>query len=115
MLIKFDTVSKNYGKTPVLDKVSFTIETGEFVFLVGPSGVGKTTILRLLIRDLMPTSGNISIGDLDVTSLPNHKLSHLRRIVGTVFQDFKILFDRTVFENIAISLEILGFEQKEIT
>lgn len=115
MLITFDHVSKRYGnKTIGLDDVDFGVEGGEFVFLVGKSGAGKTTILRLLIRDLLPTSGKILVEGEDNTKLPKKKIPHLRRKIGVVFQDFKLLTDRTVNENVSVSLEILGKGKKEI-
>lgn len=109
MLISFGNVSKTYGdKTKALDDISFTVESGEFVFLVGPSGAGKTTVLRLLIRDLLPTSGVITVDSLDVVKLPKARIPDLRRKIGMVFQDFKMLVDRNVFENVAITLEVSG-------
>lgn len=115
MLISFRNVSKIYGDgTHALDDISFTVSSGEFVFLVGPSGVGKTTILRLLIRHLLPTTGKIHIDEVEVTKLPRSRIPKLRRKVGMIFQDFKILFDKTVAENVAIALEILGNTRGEI-
>jgi len=108
-MILFDAVSKSYGrnKTAVAD-ISFKVESGEFVFLVGPSGAGKTTILRLINRELNPTSGSIFVDDWQVDKLPDSKIPFLRRKVAFVFQDFKLLQDRTVAENVAVALEILG-------
>lgn len=115
MLIVFNQVSKLYGKQIVaLEDISFTIDSGEFVFLVGPSGAGKTTILRLLIRDILPTSGTIRLHTFAVNTLPKSKIPELRRTIGMVFQDFKVLYDRTVFENVSLSLEILGKGSHEI-
>lgn len=115
MLITFDTVSKLYGnKTKALDTVSFEINKGEFVFLVGTSGAGKTTILRLLIRNLLASSGKIVVDGQDVAKLTKSQVPLLRRKIGMIFQDFKILSDRTVYENVSIALEILGKPQHEI-
>lgn len=115
MFITFSRVSKMYGnKAFALDGVSFDIEKGEFVFLVGTSGAGKTTILRLLIRDLLPTQGEIIVDKFDLTHLPKNKIPELRRMIGMIFQDFKILYNRTVFENVAITLEILNKDSREI-
>ncbi len=115
MLIEFQQVSKNYAtKTTALADATFTIDKGEFVFLVGPSGAGKTTVLRLITRDLLPSSGSIRVGEFDVVNLSLSKLPLLRRQVGMIFQDFKVLTDRTVFENVAISLEILRKKHDEI-
>lgn len=113
-MIHFDHVSKRFGTLEALSDVTFEIASGEFVFLIGPSGAGKTTILRHIIRDLLPTKGKIKVGEWDVTNLSPSKIHLLRRSVGMVFQDFKLLSDRTVFENIAIGLEILGKKPTEI-
>lgn len=114
-MIRFTHVSKNYGsKTKALTDVTVEIPDGDFVFLIGPSGAGKTTFLRLLIRDLAPTSGDIEVNDLNITSMPSSKVYLLRRTIGTVFQDFKLLQDRTVFENVALGLEIMGKKEHEI-
>ncbi len=115
MLISFDSVSKSYGATvTAVENATFTINSGEFVFLVGTSGAGKTTILRLLIRDLIPTNGKILIDSQDTGDIKKSHVPHLRRKIGMIFQDFKLLSDRTVGENVAITLEILGKPKKEI-
>jgi cell division transport system ATP-binding protein len=114
-MIRFDHVTKQYGKrTFALSDVTVTINDGEFVFLIGPSGAGKTTILRLLLRDLLPSQGSVFVDDLEVNTLSRSEIYRLRRKVGMVFQDFKLLGDRTVFENVAIGLEILGKSDDEI-
>lgn len=108
-MIKLDKVSKRFGTGVFgLSNVSLSINKGEFVFLVGPSGSGKTSIFRLLIRDILPTEGVIMVNDWDVVKLPNSKIPHLRKKVGMVFQDLKLLADRTIFENVALPLEIAG-------
>lgn len=114
-MIIFDQVSKVYptGNT-VLDNVSFHIKPGEFVILTGPSGAGKTTIGRLLIRDLSPSSGMVKIDGADIAKLKSGDLPLLRRHVGVVFQDYKIIPDKTVFENIALALEIIAYPAKKI-
>jgi len=113
-MIVFDHVTKYFfGNTPALEDISVTIRQGEFVFVIGPSGAGKTTLLRLLIRDLLPTRGTITIGGENIASIPAGQLYLLRRKVGTVFQDFKLLMDRTVYENVAIACEILGKSSRE--
>ncbi len=113
-MVRFDNVSKTFpNKTKALSSIDFTIETGEFVFLVGPSGAGKTTILRLIFREFLPTSGSILIDDLEINKLKENQVPFLRRKIGYIFQDFKILSDRTVAENIAVTLEILG-QKKDI-
>lgn len=113
-MIKFDKVTKKFGKTTALNKVSFNLKKGEFVFLVGPSGAGKTTILRLLLREISPDSGTVSFFGQDLSQLPAKEIPELRRKIGPVFQDYKLLNERTVFENIALPLEINGLEREEI-
>jgi cell division transport system ATP-binding protein len=106
-MIRLDKVSKQFPTGVfALSDISFEIEKGEFVFLVGPTGSGKTTIFRLLIREILPTTGEIIVDDFDIAKLPNNKISHLRKKIGVVFQDLKLLMDRTVFENIALPLEV---------
>ena len=113
-MIKLENVTKQYltGNT-ALDDVSFSIGRGEFVFVVGPSGSGKTTLFRLLIRDAVPTSGSIHIGDWDLVKLPKKKIHHLRKNIGVVFQDLKLLRDRTIYENIMFPLEVGNIDTKE--
>ena len=114
-MIQLSNVSKDYGgHTKALSHVTVQIPDGEFVFLIGPSGAGKTTLLRLLIRDILPTSGDVTVNEWNLHTLPSSKIHLLRRAVGTVFQDFKLFMDRTVFENVAVGLEIRGKKEKEI-
>ncbi len=114
-MVKFEKVSKNfYPGSFVLVDVSFEIENGEFVFITGPSGAGKTTILKLIIRELVPTEGKIFLNSWELSKLKPRETPKLRRKVGMVFQDFRLLNDRTVFENVAIALELRGLEEKEI-
>jgi cell division transport system ATP-binding protein len=114
-MIRFDNVTKHFaGHSNALSDITVEISDGEFVFLIGPSGAGKTTFLRLLIRDILPTHGTVIIDDWSLNTLDQDKIHLLRRKVGTVFQDFKLLTDRTVFENVAVGLEILGKKQTEI-
>lgn len=108
-MIKLDNVSKKFGTGVFgLSDVSFSVEKGEFVFLVGSTGSGKTTIFRLLIRDTLPTEGTIIVNDLDVVKLSKDKISHLRKKIGVVFQDLKLLVDRTILENILLPLDVSG-------
>lgn len=110
-MIILENVTKTFGiGTSGLSEVSLTIEKGEFVFLVGETGSGKTTLLRLLIRDMVPTKGKIVINEWDIAKLPSNKVPHLRKKIGTVFQDLKLLFDRTIFENIMLPLEVAGIQ-----
>lgn len=113
-MIQFINVSKNYPGHQALDDISVSIPDGDFIFLIGPSGAGKTTILRLLIRDILPSKGKVILDDLELQRIPRKKIHHLRRKVGMIFQDFKILPDRTVYENVALALDILGRKPKEI-
>lgn len=114
-MVKFDHVSKKYSSTiAALDDISLEINQGEFVFLVGPSGAGKSTLLRLLTREIVPSSGKILINDKDITKFNDSETSKYRRKIGVIFQDFKLLDDRTVFENVALTLEVLGKEENEI-
>lgn len=105
-MIKFQKVSKKFGTGTVLSDINLHIDKSEFVFLVGPTGSGKTTIFRLITREILPTQGNISISDWDIIRLPKEKIPILRKKIGVVFQDLKLLNDRTVFENVLLPLEI---------
>lgn len=115
-MIRFENVTKIYPnqEQPALDQVDLEIQKGEFVFLVGLSGSGKSTFLRLVLREEKPTSGKITVAGKDLVTLANHKVPELRRQVGTVFQDFRLLPNKTVFENVAFTLHVLGVSQKEI-
>lgn len=108
-MIRLENVSKTFGTGAVaLSDLNVTFDKGEFVFLIGPTGSGKTTLLRLLIRDLLPSTGSIFVNELNIVSLPAKKVSNLRRKIGVVFQDLKLLADRTVFENVMLPLEMSG-------
>lgn len=113
-MIKFENVSKKFGSVTALNNVSFKIDEGEFVFLTGPSGAGKTTIARLLLREYLPTEGKIEVAGVDLSKVSRKKIPFYRRKIGMVFQDLKLLPDRTVFENVAAALKILGKSDKEI-
>ena len=113
-MILFEDVSKKFGSTNALEDVSLEIKQGEFVFVVGPSGAGKSTLLKILTRELTPTSGKAKVGEIDLTKIKDKDIPILRRKVGMVFQDFKLLDDRTVYENVALTLEVLGRTDSEI-
>jgi cell division transport system ATP-binding protein len=115
-MIKLDKVSKKFGTGVFgLSDISFSVDKGEFVFLVGSTGSGKTTILRLITREILPTEGTITVGDWDVVNLPKDKVSALRKNVGVIFQDLKLLFDRTISENVSLPLEVAGKKPEEAT
>ena len=109
-MIRFDNVTKLYASQarPALDDVSVEIEKGEFVFLVGASGSGKSTFLKLCLKEERPTSGAIHVAGKDLNHLSRWKVPALRRQVGTVFQDFRLLPNKTVFQNVAFALEVIG-------
>ncbi len=115
-MILLDRVTKVYGKgnTPALDRINLHVEAKEFVIVVGQSGAGKSTLLKLLTREERQTSGKIIIGGIDYDKLKDKNIPLLRRKIGVVFQDFKLLPNRTVFENVAFALEIVGMSSHEI-
>lgn len=116
LVIRFENVSKLYPgqEKAALDSVNIEVVKGEFVFLVGLSGSGKSTFLRLVLREERPSSGKIHVAGKDLGTLANHKVPELRRQVGTVFQDFRLLPNKSIFENVAFTLHVLGYSQKEI-
>lgn len=114
-MIQFQNVTKRYKDNDFkIEDVSFTIEPGEFVFLIGPSGSGKTSIIKLLIREELPTEGRIYFDDFDITRLSRNSVYKLRRQLGVVFQDYKLIPDKTVYENVAFPMEVAGKADKEI-
>lgn len=113
-MIVFDKVTKHYGAHKALDNVSFAIKPQEFVILVGPSGAGKSTLIKLLICEERPTFGRITIDGKDIHLLKERYIPYYRRQIGVVFQDFKLLPNKTVAENIAFALEVSGKPDQEI-
>jgi cell division transport system ATP-binding protein len=113
-MIKFLDVTKRYGNTVALQNVNFEIEMGEFVFFVGPSGAGKSTILKLIYREEVPTHGSVLVGRVDVSHLKHQHVPKLRRRMGIIFQDFKLLPGQTTFDNVAYVLRALGVSPTEI-
>lgn len=113
-MIRFRNVIKVYGTQRALDCVNLHIKVGEFVFLTGTSGAGKSTIMRLTYREEKPTRGQVVIGGVDVAKIPDHKVPYLRRRMGIVFQDFKLLSRQNVFDNVAFVVRALGMSDREI-
>ncbi len=115
MQIEFTNVTKAYDSDlKALDNVSFSIDKGEFVFIVGMSGAGKSTLVKMLIREDVPSEGAVSFNGVDVQTLQKDEISSLRRKIGVVFQDFKLLESKTVFENVAIAMDVVDSDEKEV-
>lgn len=117
-MIKFLNVSKTYdntnNETHALSNLSLEIKKGEFVFIVGRSGAGKSTITKLIIAEIQPTSGNVYVNGVCVNNLKHKEIPYFRRSIGMVFQDFRLLDNKTVYENIAFALEIVGATKRQI-
>lgn len=114
-IITIENVTKKYGaKNKALSGINLEINKGEFVFLTGPSGSGKSTLLNLLFCATTPTSGNIYVDGMDIASLSRSQIPFLRRKVGVIFQDFKLLTDYSVFDNVSICLEVTGLKKEQV-
>ena len=113
-MITFDHVTKKYRTNIGLDDVSVHINKGDFVFLVGPSGAGKSTFIKLILKEINADEGTITVGEYEVSSLSNREIPMFRRKVGTVFQDFRLLPKKTVFENVAFAMEVLHKSPRQI-
>lgn len=114
-MILLDRVTKNYNRRgTALKSLSLHVEPKEFVVIVGPSGAGKSTLMKMLTREEKPTSGKIIVNGIDYETLKDNNIPYLRRKIGVVFQDFKLLSNKTVFENVAFALEVVGIGNKEI-
>ncbi|QXM05334.1 cell division ATP-binding protein FtsE [Crassaminicella indica] len=114
-MIKFLNVTKEYREgTLALSNINIHIEKGDFAFIVGPSGAGKSTFIKLLLKEIEPTKGKITIHGMDITRLSTRKIPALRRKIGVVFQDFRLLPNKTVYENVAFAMEIIEATPKEI-
>ena len=115
-MVQMNDVKMVYGNTEAaaLNGISFTINKGEFVFLVGPSGSGKTTIIKLITGELSPTSGQITVNGFDMQGIKRRKLPKLRRTLGVIFQDFRLIDKMTVYENVAFAMRVVGASNKEI-
>ena len=114
-MIVFQNVKKVYPNgTEALDGIDLTIQDGEFVFIVGASGAGKSTLTKLLTREEKITEGSLTVDEFDLVKMPNRKVPYYRRRIGVVFQDFRLLPDKTVFENVAFAMEVVGESKKVI-
>ena len=114
-MIKFENVTKTYPDgTVALDNVSFHIKRGEFVFVIGPSGAGKSTLTRLLLHEELATSGSILLDGIAVETLSRGDIPYLRRSAGVVFQDFRLLDNRNVYDNVAFAMQVVGASRKQI-
>jgi len=113
-MVEFRDVTKGYGKIEAVSDINFHIPKGDFVSLVGPSGAGKSTLVRLLLREEMPTKGKILVAGRDITQLKNNELPYYRRKIGVVWQDFRLLPNKTVYENVAFALEVSDATRAEI-
>ncbi len=113
-MIRFENVSKRYGKIPALHHLSLHIEKGEFVFLVGASGAGKSTFIKMLSHEEVPDEGRVYVDGIEVNQLKKNKIPFLRRKLGIVFQDFRLLPQKNVFENVAFALEVIEAPSDEI-
>jgi cell division transport system ATP-binding protein len=115
-VIRFENVSKTYPNQtrPALSEMSLEIERGEFVFVIGSSGSGKSTFMRLILREERPSTGRVVVAGKDLNRLSNWKLPHHRRLIGTVFQDFRLLPNKTVYQNVAFALEVIGRPKGQI-
>lgn len=113
-LVYFKNISKAYNGSLILDNISFKVEPGEFVSLVGRSGVGKTTLFKMLIKEEIPTKGRIFFNEKDINKFKQGEVTLLRRKIGMVFQDFKLLTQKTAFENVAFAMEVAGYPENMI-
>jgi len=114
-MIQFDNVTMVYGTgTTALQDVSLTINDGEFAFLVGPSGSGKSTIIKLLTAELHPTKGKVKVNHYDLDRIKKKQIPHMRRTVGVIFQDFRLIRQKSVYENVAFAMRVVGSSEKEI-
>lgn len=113
-MIRFDHVTKQYAAGSfILDDITFSVNEGEFIFLIGPSGAGKTTILKLLLRELLPDQGAVMVDEEEISNKKFKKQDQLRQTIGAIFQDFKIIPERTVIENVLVGLDILKIPDKK--
>jgi cell division transport system ATP-binding protein len=109
----FKNVSKRFGSVVALDDISFEVKKGEFVFITGPSGAGKTTVLKLILAEMYPDSGSVMVEGIDIRNYKEKDIPLYRQNIGTVFQDFKVLPERTVGENVEVALAVVGIDQSD--
>ena len=113
-MIEFSNVTKTYNSNIGIENVSVKINQGDFVFLVGPSGAGKSTFIKLILKEINPDSGSIKIKGREITTMANKDIPELRRNIGMVFQDFRLLPNKTVYENVAFAMQVIGASRREI-
>lgn len=114
MKIQFQDVNKSFGVITALKEINFSLNSGDFAFLVGPSGAGKSTLIRLILQEIKPTSGTILFDDQPHHSLKQKNIEENRRKIGVIFQDYQLIFDKSIEENIALALDINNFPKSEI-
>lgn len=107
-VIELNNITVSFEHRVVLDDVTFSLENGDFAYLIGPTGAGKSSFLRLIYRDLLPTTGSVRVADMEVTAMAKKNIPLLRRRLGIVFQDFQLLPDRTIYENVAFAMKVTG-------
>jgi cell division transport system ATP-binding protein len=112
-MLKLENVTKSFGSITALSDVSFEMDEGEFVFITGPSGAGKTTLLRLILCELKPDKGKVSLDDQEISSIGKNEVPKLRQNIGVVFQDYKVLPEKTLKENVELALAVTGVKQEE--
>lgn len=114
-MIELYRISKQYQKPHwALSDITLEVKEGDFLFITGPSGSGKTTLLKIIFREIFPTEGQIVIDGKNILRIPDHKIYKLRRMMGIVFQDFRLIFHKKVFDNVGIALQVFGVAQKEV-
>ena len=113
-MIIFDNITKRYGSKVALENATIHIDKGDFVFLVGPSGAGKSTFIKMILKEIEPDEGKLIVAGRDITHLFNREIPQLRRSLGVVFQDFRLLPNKTVFENVAFAMEVLHHKPRVI-
>jgi len=115
MKIVFDSVDKNFGLITALSNISFTVDQGEFVFIVGHSGAGKSTIIKLLLNQIKPSRGQITVDGTDLSLGTKNEIDLIRRQIGVIFQDYQLIMDKSIEENIALSLDIIKYPRSKIS